>query len=66
MKKAVEEGQSIPQIRAALEKEFDTLKSRKGWRAVRIARTESSYAYDQASMLVFDEMGVEIFDVVGC
>ena len=45
---------------------FTDLTREDGWRAMRIARTEASYAWDRAAQLGYSELGVEKIDVVGC
>lgn len=61
------EGESVQTIKASVEDWVDTLVSgQNAWRADRIARTEASYAWDQASKIAYDELNVESFDVVGC
>lgn len=37
-----------------------------GWRARRIARTESRYAWDQGAAVNYKDQGVDTVDVVGC
>jgi len=64
---AINDGVSISEIKGRLVDYFDTLNDNESnWRADRIARTESSYAYDQAAKLSYNEIGVKNVQVIGC
>lgn len=67
LSKALDEGVGISEIKGRIQDHFETLRSgSEGWRATRIARTEASFAYDQASAIGYKEIGVTRVDVVGC
>jgi HK97 family phage portal protein len=67
LKKALDEGVGISEIKGRIQDHFESLRSGpEGWRATRIARTEASFAYDQASAIGYKEIGVTRVDVVGC
>ena len=61
-----ESGEPISELSGQLKDYFRQLTGENAWMATRIARTEASHAWDQASILSYDELGVETFDVVGC
>lgn len=66
---SIDKGESVQTLKANIEDWMDTLISAdrsNGWRADRIARTEASYAWDQAAKIGYDELGIKTFDVVGC
>ena len=61
-------GESLNELKGLIQDRYnqDYGPYRDRWKAMRIARTESSYAYDQASKIGFEEIGVKECDVVGC
>ena len=66
LKNSLSEGESVGGFRATLQSYFESLNGKDAWRADRIARTEAFHMYDQASLKSFNDIGVEIVDVVGC
>jgi HK97 family phage portal protein len=66
LEKAVSEGLAISEIKVSIQQHFQSLIGKEGWRATRIARTEASYAWDQAAGIGYKEIGVTQIDVVGC
>jgi len=56
-------GESISELKNRV---LDLMKAREGWEAVRIARTESAFAYDRGALFGYDNAGVEYVDVIGC
>jgi len=56
-------GESITELKNRVK---SVMKNREGWEAVRIARTESAYAYDRGAVFGYDEAGVKFVDVIGC
>jgi HK97 family phage portal protein len=63
---SLREGSGVGEVKKRIQENFDTLKGRDGWKAQRIARTETANAYQQASYVEYVEMGVKTVDVVGC
>lgn len=61
--KSIEQGGSIQELQSNIENTFDQFK---GYRAVRIARTESRRAWDAGAELSYRSLGVEKVDVVNC
>jgi len=66
LSKSVEDGAPLSELKGRIQDYFDELKSKDGWMATRIARTEASYAWDQAAKLGYEDIGVKKCDVVGC
>ena len=66
MNDAVKNGMPISEISGQLKDYFSQLKGENAWMATRIARTEASYAWDQAAKLGYSEIGVKTCDVIGC
>lgn len=66
LSKAQEEGVPISEIRGRFQDYFSELTGEGSWKALRIARTESGYAWDQAGLMGYDELGIDKFDVIGC
>lgn len=67
LQKNLDAGEGISGIKSDLQAHFDTLNGKNAWRALRIAKTEASYAYDRASLIGFDELEYNgAFDIVGC
>ena len=64
--RGVNDGLTLNELRDNVTKYMDTLTDPNGFRAMRIARTEASNAWDEAAKLSYDDMGVKTFDVVGC
>ena len=62
----VSQGLGISEIKSNIQGHFQTLSGKDGFRATRIARTEASYAWDQAARIGYEEIGVRQIDVVGC
>lgn len=63
---AQEQGQSISEIAGTITEYFEELSGENAWKATRIARTEAFYAWDQAAVNAYNEIGVTIVDVIGC
>lgn len=63
---SLQEGLGVTGIKERIQDEMKALTGRDGWKAIRIARTESSNAYHYASKDVFEELGVKKIDIVGC
>jgi hypothetical protein len=63
---AVDSGQGVSDVKFAIHKQLDAYAGASQWKAQRIARTEASYSYDQASLLSYKELGVTSYDVIGC
>lgn len=63
---SIDEGMSISELKSSLQEYFKTLNGRDAWRAQRIARTEASYAWDQAAEIGYRDIGVTTVDVIGC
>lgn len=65
---AIDKGQSVQDLKQSIQKEFEALVSgpKEAWKAMRIARTEASNAWDQAGLAGYREMNVEFVDVIGC
>ncbi len=61
--KGVEESLTVTEISDRIQDKFDQFQ---GFRARRIARTESRIAYDEASRISYSELGIPTYDVVGC
>ena len=66
IQRGIDEALSVSQIKGELQDYFTTLNGKDAWRAQRIARTEASYAWDQAAELGYKDLGVTEIDVVGC
>jgi len=66
LKQAMDDGMSMNDVKLAIESHFETLTKSEGWRVLRIARTESSNAWDAAAKIGYTELGVKKFDVIGC
>jgi HK97 family phage portal protein len=67
LRKSLDAGQTSSEIKGNLQQYFKSLNDPKtGWKADRIARSEVSGAYDQASAISYREMGVREVQVVGC
>ncbi len=61
--KAKEENWNLNQLQSAIQNKFEQFA---GWRARRIARTESRIAWDAGAELSYRNLGVKRVDVVGC
>jgi HK97 family phage portal protein len=66
IKQGFEDGLANSEIKGLLQDNFDSLTGPDSWKAWRIARTEASNAYDQGSLMVYEDVGVKFVDVVGC
>ena len=65
--KNLEEGNDIHEIKSQIKEYFNVYTNpEEDWKAVRIARTEVSYAYDQSAKMSFIDLGVKEFQVIGC
>jgi HK97 family phage portal protein len=65
--KNLDEGQTIDEIKNQIKEYFDEYTDpQQDWKAVRIARTETAFAYDQSAKLSFQNLGVKEFQVIGC
>jgi HK97 family phage portal protein len=56
----------VSELEGTIKDYFSNLTGKNGWMATRIARTEASNAMDQAMLLSYKELGVQMFDVIGC
>ena len=63
---SIENGDGISTIKERIQDELKTLTSKDGWKAQRIARTESANAYRYVSYESYSEMGAKTVDVIGC
>jgi len=59
----VDAGESISKLKKRIEYVYSKAR---GYRAEMIARTESSRAYDQGSILSYKDAGIKFVDVIGC
>lgn len=59
----VDAGESVPELAARIEHVYGVADTS---RAVMIARTESSLAYDKGAILSYKDAAVEYVDVIGC
>jgi HK97 family phage portal protein len=62
----IEQGNGLADLKADIQDHYDTYLDEKGWAAVRVARTEAMYSFDQASKLAFEDLQVKMVDVIGC
>jgi HK97 family phage portal protein len=60
------EGLPVSELAGELTDYFGELKGENAWKATRIARTESSHTWDQASVHAYKDIGVSVVDVIGC
>lgn len=63
---ALEDGEPITEITARLKDHFSPLIEKDGWKLDRIARTEANNTYNQASEIVYRDIGVQNVQVIGC
>ncbi len=59
-------GQGIGDLKRSIQDMGSELYGAQAWKAQRIARTEAALAWDQANLLAYDQIGVRVFDIVGC
>lgn len=64
--KWMEDGAATSELAGRFKDYFKDLTGENAWKAIRIARTEASHAWDQAGILGYDELGVKTFDMFGC
>jgi len=61
--RAINEGWAVVQLQSEIADKFNDYQ---GYRARMIARTEAQMAWDAGALVAYDDLGVKMFDIVGC